>query len=82
MRDFVGDVTTTFVGNYYEVAGTQVNKYYYAGGPRLAMCAGGTFYYLLSDQLGSGGIDDSCRLRIRMPESRSAADGRQLIHVQ
>ncbi len=41
------------MGNYYEVTGTQVNKYYYAGGSRVAMNAGGTLYYLLSDQLGS-----------------------------
>jgi hypothetical protein len=44
------------VGNYYEVAGTQVNKYYYAGGSRFAMNAGGTLYYLLSDKLDSTSI--------------------------
>ena len=32
VKSTIGALTTTFVCNYYEVAGTQVNKYYYAGG--------------------------------------------------
>ncbi|MBI5840803.1 MAG: RHS repeat-associated core domain-containing protein [Chloroflexi bacterium] len=46
-------VTTYFVGNYYEVTGGVVTKYYYAGAQRIAMRRDGTLYYLLSDHLGS-----------------------------
>ncbi len=54
----VGGATTYYVGNYYEVTGSTITKYYYAGSQRIAMrtCTGGTCSaptYLLSDQLGS-----------------------------
>ena len=49
-------VTTYFVGNYYEVTGGVVTKYYFAGAQRIAMRQDGTLYYLLSDHLGSTSI--------------------------
>lgn len=56
VQSAIGGATTTFVGNYYEVTGQSITKYYYAGGSRVAMNAGGTVSYLLSDQLGSTSI--------------------------
>ena len=49
----INNVTTYFVGNYYEVTGSTVTKYYYAGAQRVAMRKGSTLSYLLSDHLGS-----------------------------
>jgi RHS repeat-associated protein len=49
----VNNVTTYFVGNYYEVTNGTVTKYYYAGTQRVAMRKGSTLSYLLSDHLGS-----------------------------
>jgi len=46
-------VTTYFIGNYYEVTGSAVTKYYFAGAQRIAMRTNGALYYLLSDHLGS-----------------------------
>ena len=46
-------VTTYFVGSYYEVTGSTITKYYYAGMQRIAMRKGGTLYFMLSDHLGS-----------------------------
>ena len=42
-----------FMGNYYEVTGSTVTKYYFAGSQRNAMRKGNTLSYLLSDHLGS-----------------------------
>ena len=49
-------MTTYFVGNYYEVSGSTVTKYYYAGTSRVAMSVNGSVSYLLSDRLGSTSI--------------------------
>jgi hypothetical protein len=54
-------VTTYFVGNYYELTGSQVTKYYYAGAQRVAMRKYTipqpmTVEYFLSDHLGSTSI--------------------------
>ena len=49
----INSVTTYFVGSYYEVTGSTVTKYYYAGSTRVAMRTGGTLYFMLSDHLGS-----------------------------
>ena len=49
----VGTSTTYFVGNYYEMTGGVVTKYYYAGSQRIAMRKDGVLNYLLSDHLGS-----------------------------
>ncbi|MBI5842739.1 MAG: RHS repeat-associated core domain-containing protein [Chloroflexi bacterium] len=52
-------VTTYFVGSYYEVTGSTVTKYYFAGSTRVAMrtdddsTPGTTLDFLLSDHLGS-----------------------------
>jgi len=49
----VGSTTTYFVGTHYEVTGSEVTKYYYAGTQRIAMRKNGTLTYILSDHLGS-----------------------------
>jgi RHS repeat-associated protein len=46
-------VTTTFVGSHYEITGSTVTKYYFAGSQRVAMRVGGALTYLFSDHLGS-----------------------------
>src|SRR6266540_7402229 len=56
---FNGTTTTYFVGSYYEVTGSTVTKYYYAGSQRIAMRSGGTVYYLLGDHLGSTSLTTS-----------------------
>jgi RHS repeat-associated protein len=45
--------TTYFVGAHYEVTGSTITKYYYAGSQRIAMRTNGTLNYLLGDHLGS-----------------------------
>ena len=50
---FNGTTTTYFVGNLYEVTGSTITKYYYAGSQRIAMRTNGTLNYLLGDHLGS-----------------------------
>ena len=63
VQSTIGSTTTTFVGNYYEVSGSNVTKYYYAGSQRIAMractdtsCAASTLSYLFADQLGSTSV--------------------------
>ncbi|MEZ4864116.1 MAG: RHS repeat-associated core domain-containing protein [Caldilineaceae bacterium] len=53
VKGTAGGVTTVYVGNYYEVAGSTVKKYYYAGNQRVAMKSGTTVNWLLGDHLGS-----------------------------
>jgi RHS repeat-associated protein len=59
MQTNYASTTTYFVGNYYEVVGTQVNKYYYAGSQRIAIPQGddvrknGTLTFIVGDHLGS-----------------------------
>lgn len=48
-----GPSTTYFVGNYYELTGSVVTKYYYAGSRRIAMRVGGAVSFLMVDHLGS-----------------------------
>jgi RHS repeat-associated protein len=50
---FNSTITTYFVGNYYEVSGSTVTKYYYAGTQRIALRSNGVVNYLLGDHLGS-----------------------------
>lgn len=51
--------TTTYIGDYYELQGATVKKYYntsaggYAGNVRVAQNNGGTLYFLLGDHLSS-----------------------------
>ena len=56
MQSTIGSTTTTFVGNYYEVSGSSITKYHYAGSSRIAMNVNETVSYLFSDQLGSTSI--------------------------
>ncbi|MBN2116476.1 MAG: hypothetical protein JW730_07895 [Anaerolineales bacterium] len=58
VKSVINDTETTyFVGAHYEMevseAGTQVNKYYYAGTQRIAMRTNGALNFLLGDHLGS-----------------------------
>ena len=48
-----GNITTYFVGAHYEVTGSTITKYYYAGAQRIAMRTNGILNYLLGDHLGS-----------------------------
>jgi RHS repeat-associated protein len=48
-----GTLTTYFVGAHYEVTGSTITKYYYAGSQRIAMRTGGTLFFTLGDHLGS-----------------------------
>jgi RHS repeat-associated protein len=50
---FNSTTTTYFVGAHYEVTGSTITKYYYAGAQRIAMRTNGTLNYLLGDHLGS-----------------------------
>jgi RHS repeat-associated protein len=52
VQSTINGVATKFVGEYYEVTGTVVTKYY--GGA--AMRVGGVLTYLLSDHLGSNSL--------------------------
>jgi hypothetical protein len=50
----VNGVTINYVGAHYEVEGSTVRKFYYAGGVRVAMRTGtGNPNYFLTDRLGS-----------------------------
>ncbi len=53
----MGNVTTYYIGNYFEyVNSSTTKKYYYAGGQRVAMRDNSTLYYLLGDHLGSTSV--------------------------
>jgi len=39
VKSTIGGVTTYFVGNHYEVTGTEITKYYFAGTQRIATLA-------------------------------------------
>ncbi len=56
VKAMLNDVTTAYVGNYYEQSGSITTTYYYAGGTRVAMRQGITVSYLLGDHLGSTSI--------------------------
>ncbi len=49
----INGVTTYFIGGIYEVTGSTVTKYYFAGSQRVAMRRNSTLSYLLADHLGS-----------------------------
>jgi RHS repeat-associated protein len=58
VKSVAGSETTLFVGSHYEMTGSSVTKYYFAGAQRIAMrsCTGGTCSaptYLAGDHLGS-----------------------------
>ena len=56
MKSTINGVTTNFIGNHYEVSGSTVTKYYFAGTSRIAMRVNSTLSYLLTDHLGSTSI--------------------------
>ncbi|MBV6397144.1 MAG: hypothetical protein HFACDABA_02749 [Anaerolineales bacterium] len=56
VKTIVNGVTTSYVGNHYEVKDGAVTKYYFAGTTRLAVRHGTTLNYLLSDHLGSSSV--------------------------
>ncbi len=61
VKSAINGTTTTFIGNIYEVTGSQITKYYYAGSQRVAMRKYTipqpmTVEYLLGDHLGSTNI--------------------------
>ena len=53
VKSTINSTAIFFVGAHYEVSGSTVTKYYFAGPQRVAMRSGSTLYYLLADQLGS-----------------------------
>ena len=53
---FNGTITTYFAGAHYEVTGSTITKYYYAGTQRIAMRTGSTLSYLVGDHLGSASL--------------------------
>jgi RHS repeat-associated protein len=53
VKSTINSTSIFFVGAHYEVSGSTVSKYYFAGIQRVAMRSGSTLYYLLADQLGS-----------------------------
>jgi RHS repeat-associated protein len=53
VQSTINGVTTQFVGEYYEVSGTDVTKYY---GGQTAMRVNGIISYLLADHLGSNAL--------------------------
>ncbi|HEY3310752.1 MAG TPA: RHS repeat-associated core domain-containing protein [Anaerolineales bacterium] len=56
VKSVINGVGTVFVGNYYEVVGGAVTKYYFLGSQRVALRQGGALYYPLTDHLGSTSV--------------------------
>jgi hypothetical protein len=58
-KSYLGENSITNIENHYEVINppgdnnTEINKYYYAGGTRVAMSDNGTIRYFVTDHLGS-----------------------------
>jgi len=48
VKSTINSSTTYFVGAHYEVSGSTVTKYYFAGAQRVAMRSGSTLNYLLA----------------------------------
>jgi RHS repeat-associated protein len=53
VQSTVNGQLTTFVGGYYEVQGSDITKYYFAGAERVAVRKDGVLTYLAGDHLGS-----------------------------
>ena len=53
VKEQKGNYTRYFVGDYYEIEGSIVRKYYSLGGARVAESYNGVLYFLLADHLGS-----------------------------
>ncbi|HEY3310756.1 MAG TPA: RHS repeat-associated core domain-containing protein [Anaerolineales bacterium] len=56
VKSVINGVGTVFVGNYYELVGGAVTKYYFLGSQRVALRQGGALYYPLTDHLGSTSV--------------------------
>ena len=56
VKSTIGSTTTIFVGNYYEITGSAVTKYYYSGVTRVAMRTSSGVRYLFGDHLGSASV--------------------------
>jgi RHS repeat-associated protein len=57
VQSTINNVTTKFIGSHYEIEGTTVRKYYFAGSTRIAMRTGTDApVYFLQDHLGSTSI--------------------------
>jgi len=74
MNTSQGSTITYFVGGHYEVTGSVITKYYYAGSQRIAMRTNGTLNYLLGDHLGSTSLTTDA-LGIVISEMRYKAWG-------
>ncbi len=59
VKAMVNSTISIYVGNYYEVTGGVVKKYYYAGSVRVAENNGGVLHFLLTDHLGSTAVTTS-----------------------
>ncbi len=59
VKAVVNSTTSVYVGAYYEVQGSTIKKYYYAGNVRVAERNGGVLYFLLTDHLGSTAVTTS-----------------------
>ena len=75
VKGTVNGVATVYVGEHYEVQGTTVRKYYYAGTQRVAMRENGTLYFLLTDHLGSTAITANGASGAKVAEVRYKAWG-------
>jgi RHS repeat-associated protein len=53
VKSTINGVTTYFVRAHYEVTGSTITKYYYAGSQRIVMRTNGALHYLLGDHLDS-----------------------------
>jgi RHS repeat-associated protein len=56
VKSTINGVTTSFVGQHYEVTNNVATKYYFAGTSRIAMRTSSTLTYLLTDHLNSTSI--------------------------
>jgi RHS repeat-associated protein len=56
VKSTIASTTTTFVGTYYEVTGSSITKYYYAGTNRIALRNSSGVRYIFGDHLGSTSI--------------------------
>ena len=56
VKSIIGATTTLFVGSHYETSGGVITKYDLAGGTRVAMRKGSTFYWLLSERMCEAGV--------------------------
>jgi RHS repeat-associated protein len=52
----VNGVETRYVGSHYEITGSSITKYYFAGSTRIALRKDGVLNYTLADHLGSSSI--------------------------